>query len=357
MNLIELHCSGFRCLEDVRFRPVPGINIIRGYNAEGKTSLLEALLFLATSKSHRTNQENELVRHGAQEFHVTGRVRRKEREVGVEAHWWRGAKRFRVNGVSQSRVSDILGQIHVVFFSPEDIGIVRDSAAVRRRFLDMELSQLSPAYLRALQQYRQILRQRNELLRTEPPDEAMLDVWDVQLAQQGCVLLTERRRFLDELAGPAAEAYARIAQEERLEVRFEPDVADDTSLADALLSARSSDLRQRMTTRGPHRDDISILVDGEPARHYGSQGQQRTAALALKLAEMGLFASRIGECPVLMLDDVLSELDTKRSRRLFATIPPEAQCLLTTTDLANKDALLGTDCAYYLMRDGHITRQ
>lgn len=357
MILLELSCEGFRRLSVPRFAPIPGINILRGANAAGKTSLLEAVLFLATSKSHRTTQDADLVSHSAQEFHVSCRVRRQDRDVSLTAHWWRGAKRFRVNEVAQTRISDILGKVNVVFFAPEDVGLVRDGAAQRRRFLDMELSQLSAAYLHALQQYRQVVRQRNELLRGQKPDQTLLDVWDEQLVLHGQALMDERKRFIEDLASPAAEAYGQIAQNEAFSVAYRPDIRAGESLRAVLAASRPADIRQAMTTRGPHRDDIEFLIAGESARNFASQGQQRTAALALKLAEIELFRERTGEYPILMLDDVLSELDAWRARRLVTAVQRGAQCLLTTTDLASKDALFGPGCAYFLVRDGQVIRQ
>ncbi|MBN2311302.1 MAG: DNA replication/repair protein RecF [Candidatus Hydrogenedentes bacterium] len=358
MNLVELNCDGFRSLSGLCFKPAPGVNIIRGHNAQGKTSLLEALLFAATSKSHRTSQETDLVQHGAREFHVAARVQRSDREVAIEVNWWQGVKRVRVNGLALSRVSDLLGKINVVFFSQEDVGLVRGSAAQRRRFLDMELSQLMPGYLHALQQYRQVVRQRNELLRGgRRPDPDLLGAWDEQLGTHGSVLMEERRRFVESLAGPAQEAYGQVAQGERLQVAYRPDLRDGVPFTEVLAASRDSDIRQGMTTRGPHRDDLEFLVDGEPARHFASQGQQRTAVLALKLAELELVRDRAGEYPILMLDDVLSELDTKRSRRLFSVVRCGAQCLMTTTDLGSQDALFGAECVYFLIRNGQLVRQ
>jgi DNA replication and repair protein RecF len=352
MQLLRLTCAGFRCLADLDYRPAPGINVIQGDNAQGKTSLLEAVLFLTTSKSHRTTQESELVRQGEEAFRLHGEARRAQGEVVLDANWWRGAKRFRVNGVAQTRVSDILGKVNVVFFSPEDVDIVRGSATVRRRFLDMELSQLQPRYLRALQQYRQVLRQRNELVRKPRLDATLLDVWDEQLAREGEVLRSERGRFVESLTTLAAEAYQAVAPGEPLTVAYDPNVRGP--LDEALAASRDADRRNGLTTRGPHRDDLAIRIAGRPARQYGSQGQQRTAALALKLAELELIRREAGEYPILMLDDVLSELDENRSRRLFEALNPDVQCLITTTELTVREGLFGAGSARVQLREGRL---
>ena len=205
MRLTQVVCRTFRRLADVDFAPVPGVNIVSGENAQGKTSLLEAVLYAATTKSHRTAQETELATHGGEGFHLRIEAERGGRAVDIEVNWWRGEKRFKINGVPQTRLSDILGRINVVLFVPDDAALVKGAASVRRRFLDMELSQISPPYLTALQQYRQALRQRNELLRAVNPAGDMIDLWDVQLAQYGRLLCEARAAFVEELssiAGP-----------------------------------------------------------------------------------------------------------------------------------------------------------
>ncbi len=356
MRLLSLKCQGFRCLSPVHFEPGPGLTVIRGGNAQGKTTLLEAVLFVTTSKSHRTNLEQDLVHHGEEHFQVKATAARCDREVRLEANWWKGVKRFKVNGVPQARVSDILGRIHVVFFSPEDVDLVKGGAAGRRRFLDMELSQVSPSYLSALQQYRQLLRQRNELLRGHAPDPDLLDVWDVQLAQAGAVLISERSAFSEEIAGYACSAYATIAQQEGLRVEYCPNVEKPEDLADVLQQARATDLRRRQTTRGPHRDDLALWVAERPARTFASQGQQKTAALALKLAELEWIKARVGEYPVLMLDEVLAELDAQRVRMLFEAIGEEVQCLMTTTVLSPSESWLGPETVNFRIERGCLEK-
>ena len=356
MHLVRFECEGFRGLTDVCFEPSPGLNVIRGNNAQGKTSLLEAILFTATSKSHRTTLESDLVRYGEDRFSLTAQARRRDRQVAIDAQWWQGVKRFKVNGIAQTRISDILGKISVVLFSPEDLVLVKGAAAQRRRFLDMELSQIQPPYLNALQQYRQILRQRNEVLRHPSPDLHLIEVWDAQLAAYGDVLIRERDRFVSQLAGFAADAYQRLAPGEPLELAYQPNVAPDESLAAALAKTQQSDLRRGLTTRGPHRDDLEIRVAGQPARNFASQGQQKTAALALKLAELTLVRERTGEYPVLMLDEVLSELDADRSRLLFHAIDPEVQCLLTSANLKPEDTLSGLKFTHYSIERGRLEK-
>jgi DNA replication and repair protein RecF len=331
MDITRFTCNGFRCLHDVDIAPSPAFNIIYGGNAQGKTSLLEAILFATTSKSHRTTQESDLVSHDAEGFTIHLAAHRHERTIEMDANVYRGAKRFKVNGIAQSRVSDILGKVNTVFFSPEDITLVKGSASQRRKFLDMELSQLHAPYLIALQQYRQVLRQRNELLRRNQADPTLLEVWEQQLVQHGSVLIEKRHEFIQELTPLAVEAYHGIAGNETLTLQYLADIEPSDDFVEVLTKTRSTDIRRKFTTRGPHRDDIEFMIDGQPARSKASQGQQKSAALALKLAELEWVKQRVGEYPVLMLDEVLAELDPERSAQLFKAIPHEVQCIITTT--------------------------
>ncbi len=359
MRLTRVVCRNFRSLAAVDFAPVPGVNVVCGRNAQGKTSLLEAVVYAATTRSHRTQTDTELARHGEEEFHVRleAGAETAAAPVVVEANWWRGAKRFKVNGIPQGRLSDLLGRVKVVLFCPDDLALVKGAASVRRKLLDMELSQLSPPYLFALQQYRQALRQRNELLRRGEPEGALLDVWDVQLITHGRALMEARAAYIAELSELAAEMYRRIAEAEPLAAAYLPDVRTPDELAQTLARGRASDVRQRLTGRGPHRDDLELLVAGRPARTYGSQGQQRSAVLALKLAEVELVRRRAGTLPTLMLDEVLAELDADRARSLFAAIPEGTQSLVTTTQTAEPLRGMGVDFAVFRMEGGCLGQE
>jgi len=356
MHLRLLECLHFRCLSEIRFEPAAGLNVILGDNGQGKTSLLEALLYVATSKSHRTNVDGDLVQFSKEQFRVSAVVRRLDREVSLEANWRLGAKRFRVNGVPQTRLSDVLGRVNVVLFSPEDVELVKGGASARRRFLDMEISQIYPSYLAALQQYRQALRQRNELLRSAAPDSDLLEVWDVQLGEHGAAVIRGREDFIRSLSEAAARAYTNIAGEESLTLAYRPAVKQPEELPDVLAKARSSDIRQRQTQRGPHRDDLEILIDGRPARSHSSQGQQKTAALALKLAELDLITAGTREPPILMLDEVLAELDGRRADRFFRTIGSEVQCLMTTTETGGYFRPYIANATLFRITRGHLEK-
>lgn len=354
MIITRIEAQQFRCIETVDWTPSAGINVISGDNAQGKTSLLEAVLYAATSKSHRTNNDAELAHHGQPGFSVAVEARRTDREVSLSAVWHKGQKRFKVNGVPQTRLSEILGRVHVVFFSPEDVELIKGGAAARRLFMDMELSQLEPAYLAALQRYRQALRQRNELLRAPVPDAAQIEPWDEQLIRTGTLLMARRAEYVNELSAAAATAYATIAQAEPLALAYAPDAGAPEQLGDVMRAALASDLRRRVTSRGPHRDDIEVAIGGHAARSHASQGQQKSAALAIKLAEVALVHGRMGEYPVLMLDEVLAELDVNRARQLFHAVPHAVQCLVTTASPRAEMEVFGREAARWQMRGGRL---
>lgn len=357
MRIIHHEVKAFRCVAHAEFSPGPGLNLIRGNNAQGKTSILESILYLATSKSHRTANERELLKEGEASFHLKGKALRGERETLIEANWWKGQKRFRVNGVAQPRMSDILGVLNVVLFSPEDVELVKGGASARRLFLDMEISQIEPQYLHALQQYRIALRQRNESLRFTQPDRDLIAVWDAQLAQRGLALREYRAAFVEQLNEAAAARHAEIAGGEALTLRYAPDIGPGEDYESVLRKTLPSDLKRQQTTRGVHRDDIEISVRSQAARAFGSQGQQKTAALSIRLAELELVRQRAGEYPVLMLDEVLAELDAHRSRQLFAAIPGEVQCIATTTQLSGAPAGHEGDAASFRMEGGSLAKE
>jgi DNA replication and repair protein RecF len=354
MRLRRLQCDGFRCLKAIDFSPGDGLTFLRGKNAQGKTSVLESILYAATSKSHRTNTEKDLVDKDGDGFRITIDAQGLERNVTLEAFWRQGAKRFKVNGVALERVSDILGHVSTILFSPEDTALVRGGASVRRAFMDMELSQLSPVYLNALQDYRKALRQRNELLRQPRVSRDLLEAWDPQLARAGSELIAQRTAYLEELSELAQNAYRILSDGEALRAAYKPDVAPDEDLDDLLQRSADNDIRRRQTTRGPHRDDITLAIEGQPARSHGSQGQQKTAALCLRLADLELVKRRNGEYPVLMLDEVFSELDAERARRLFEYIDPEVQCIITTTETDPAWNPTGRDTTQFLMETGQL---
>ena len=292
-----------------------------------------------TGRSHRTRQDRELIRWGADFASV--KVEAQRRDGGHEVELVLpalGRRRIKIAGQEISRSGELMGHVTGVLFSPEDLRTVKDGPAERRRFVDMALSQIRPAYYYALQRYARALKQRNETLKAvayQPSYMPTLDAWDEQLAAAGAELMRHRAEYIERLNRVAAETHRGIADgREQLEIRYLPSVTagDDVQAGlEALFGAREGDLRRMTTSVGAHRDDVQILVDGRDVRAYGSQGQQRTAALAMRLSELDVMREQLGEWPMLMLDDVMSELDPGRRRQLVGRLKG-VQTFITCTD-------------------------
>ncbi len=343
MRATRLQLHNFRNYVRADVRPCPGITVFHGDNAQGKTALLEAIYLCCTGRSHRTKHDKELVRWREPKGRVQLDVERidgsHEIDIGLFAQ---SRKQVKVGGSAIARTGELMGHVNGVLFSPEDLALVKDGPAERRRFIDMELSQIRPAYYYALQRYTRALAQRGALLREIPIKQTMVSLlndWDEQLALTGAEIIEHRRAFLSKLDAVAGEIHRDITDgREKLRLRYEASLGSDETGAGlardflrALTAARDLDLRRQTTTVGPHRDDLALILDGVDARVYGSQGQQRTCALSLKLSELSVMREQTGEWPILMLDDVMSELDPGRRRQLFARLSG-VQTLVTTTD-------------------------
>ena len=337
MLIKKLTLTNFRNYEACEFSPEPGINLIVGENAQGKTNLLEAVFFCCFGRSHRTSREKDLIAYDAPFSLIRLQSQRTgtDHELTVRLSREEG-RRIKSDGLPLARIGELMGLLNCVLFAPEHLSIVKDGPAERRRFLDMELSQTYPAYFFLLQQYQRALRQRNMLLkslREQPELRATLPVWNQQLASLGWKLMGYREAFCARLSTLASRNHADISGgREQLTVQYRPDCAaqDELSLLRLIEEGQKEDLRRLTSTRGPHRDEMALNLDGREIRAFGSQGQQRTAALAIKLSELDLIRAETGEWPILMLDDVMSELDERRQKYLLERILP-VQTLVTTT--------------------------
>lgn len=319
-----------------------GVTVLVGPNGQGKSNLLEAAYMVATGRSHRTPHEVEVIQRGEAAARVRAAISRRGRdeelEVTVAIEDGRGSVRMRLNGAPSAR-GTVLGRLPVVLAAPWDLELVRGGGAGRRRLMDAALAQLSPAYFFALHRYHRVLTQRNAVLRGRSgPGGAALDPWDAQLVALGVRITAHRAAYLARLRGPAAAWFERLGGAGALEVRYRPSWAGegDEGLAAAareqLARRRADELRRGTTLVGPHRDDVELLLDGVPLRAAGSQGQWRTAMLAVRLAERDVMASELGARPVLLLDDALAELDPERQRRVLGA-DGEGQVLATATAL------------------------
>lgn len=336
MRIESVELKNYRNYKELHIDFDPGINVLYGDNAQGKTNLLEAVYVGATTKSHRSSKDKELIGFGEEESHIKMKLFRDEVPCRIDMHLKKNkAKGVAVNGIPIKKASELFGIINVVFFSPEDLNLIKNGPAERRRFLDLELCQLNRLYVHALVQYNRIVIQRNKLLKDlgfQPEYEDMLDIWDQQLVSYGKELIVYRREFIDQLNSIIWEIHRKLSGgKEQLVIQYEPN-AEAEELEAALKRSRFSDQKQKTTLVGPHRDDLCFYVNQIDIRKFGSQGQQRTAALSLKLAEIELVKKMVKDYPVLLLDDVLSELDSGRQQHLLSCIS-HIQTLITCTGL------------------------
>lgn len=299
-------------------------NIFYGENAQGKTNILEAVYLAATTKSHRGAKDREMIKMGEEEAHIEAVIEKKGTSYTIDVHLKKNsAKGLAVNHIPLQRAGDLLGLMNVVFFSPEDLRIIKDGPGERRRFLDLELSQLDKVYLSDLSNYNRVINQRNKLLkdlndRSDLTDT--IDVWDEQLVKYGNNIIKERKEFLSQLNNIIKDIHLKLSGgKETLKLMYESSFKGD-DFAAVLRQNRKKDILAKTTLAGPHRDDIYFLCEDMDMRKYGSQGQQRTAALSLKMAEIEIMRLRNGDAPILLLDDVLSELDKSRQEYLTENI-------------------------------------
>ncbi len=386
MRIRRLSLTNFRNYRRQDLDLPGGHVLVLGSNAQGKSNLLEALFLLATTKSPRALTDAELINDEARETpqpvaRLVGVAERRAGDVTVEiailgrqgAHGMLASKRLKVNGLAR-RQQDVVGQINAVLFTTDDLALVTGSPSERRRFLDTMLSQTDRAYAAALSRYTKVLTQRNALLRRiqeglSQPDE--LFFWDEELARDGALIAGARARAMESVARHAAEAQERLGAGERLALRYEPKFApgwDADRLAGASLeearaalreaceAARARDIAAGVTLTGPHRDDIAIELMGRPAASYASRGQQRTIALALRLAEAARLRDETGEEPVLLLDDILSELDEERRATVLESVHAD-QCVITSADADRFDASFLASATVFVVRAGEISRR
>ncbi len=336
MIIKSIELSNFRNYESLNIQFDRGTNILYGDNAQGKTNILEAAYLSGTTKSHKGSKDKEMIRFDCDDAHIRTIVEKNDKEYQIDMHLRsRGSKGVAINRIPIKKASELFGILNIVFFSPEDLNIIKEGPAERRRFLDAELCQLDKVYLSDLAKYNKILNQRNKLLKDinfRPDLAETLSVWDMQLVETGKRIIQRRKIFIEELNEIIGQIHSNISGgKEHLILKYEPNI-DDIFFGDELIKAKSKDLKLCQTTVGPHRDDMLFSVNGIDIRKYGSQGQQRTSALSLKLSEIEIVKKSIHNTPVLLLDDVLSELDSNRQNYLLNSIS-DIQTIITCTGL------------------------
>lgn len=336
MRIKSLELLNYRNYEKLQMIFSEGTNILYGNNAQGKTNILESIYVCATTKSHRGSRDKDMIRFDQDDAHIRMFVDKNGIEHKIDIHLKKNkTKGVAIDGLPIKKSSELMGLVNVVFFSPEDLTIIKNGPAERRRFMDMELCQLNKVYLHDILDYNRIVNQRNNLLKQVNFDSTLkstLDVWDEQLVRYGQRVIRERERFVEQLNELIMPIHEKLSGgKEHLTLHYEPNVTSGM-LAEELFLKRENDLRFKSTTVGPHRDDLGFYINGMHVRKFGSQGQQRTAALSLKLAEIDLVKLFIKDTPILLLDDVLSELDSFRQNYLLESIR-QIQTVITCTGL------------------------
>lgn len=347
MHITQISLKGYRNYELCQIDLSNRLNLIIGNNGQGKTNLLESLYIGGFGKSFRTSKDIEWLRFG-ESFAVIKIGYEKMGQPGqIEIKLLKNRKKeIKLNGVHLSKMSELIGHLNLVLFSPEDLKLVKESPSERRRFIDRELSHISPSYCHKLLQYNRVLDQRNTSLKQmqfkKNIDHALLDIWDEQLAELGSHLIMKRDHFIKDLAQISNRIHREITSgKENLIVTYNCSLNTksmseyDTIKSDfveLLIQNRQKDMERGYTSVGPHRDDLGLEIDSIELKAFGSQGQQRTAALALKLSEIEIIYETLGEYPVLLLDDVMSELDTHRQNFLIKTFE-KVQTIVTTTEV------------------------
>lgn len=336
MKFKSIELKDFRNYEELSMTFHPKTNILYGDNAQGKTNVLEALYLCCTTRSHKGSKDKEMIKIGEDAAHIRIGVEKDGIGHTIDMHLKRNrSKGIAIDGVPIKKSSELVGLVQVVFFSPEDLSIIKNGPGERRRFIDMELCQLDKIYLHDLMKYNRIVEQRNNLLKQISFNRDLLDtlsVWDMQLLEYGKRIVRRRQAFIFQLNEIVYEIHKKLSGgREELFLEYEPSVKAE-EFENKLKHSVERDISLKMTTLGPHRDDIKFLIKDTDIRKFGSQGQQRTSALSLKLAEIAILKKEKKTEPILLLDDVLSELDRNRQNYLLESIE-NIQTIITCTGL------------------------
>ncbi len=341
------------------------VNVIVGNNAQGKTNLLESIYVSSLGRSFRTAKDKEMIRFEQPYTRIMATYDSNQQEKKVDIGFNReGKKEIKVDNIKVEKMVEMLNHFYVVVFSPEDLKIVKEEPEKRRNFIDRELCKMRISYLNNLTQYKKILMQRNAYLKNEKKDRQELQIWDDALSQYGAKVILQRKKFIEEINEISKEIHEKITQgKEQLEIQYQPSIEPEENLEELIEKIQKKlgksyqrDVYTGSTGYGPHKDDLNILINGIQARQYGSQGQQRTAALSMKLAEITLIEKEKGEKPILLLDDVLSELDGDRQKYLIQALS-ESQLFITAAELNPQliEALpVGNT---YIVTDGKVKRK
>ncbi|MED4129871.1 MULTISPECIES: DNA replication/repair protein RecF [Shouchella] len=370
MLIRKIQLTSYRNYERAALSFGDKVNVFIGENAQGKTNLLEAIYVISLAKSHRSNKDKELIRFDDEFSRIHIEAENRTGQVELDLIISQKGKRGKINGLEQKRLSDYVGTINVVMFAPEDLELVKGSPQTRRRFIDMELGQISPVYLYELSHYGKIMKQRNVLLKTmqvkRSTDFTMLDILTEQMIERAAFIMKKRGEFtkqLEKWAVPIHDSISRGKEVLRLQYIPSLEVSEEGNLSKIKIdmqkkyeAKKAEEVRRGTTLFGPHRDDLAFTINDLDVQKFGSQGQQRTTALSLKLAEIDLIHDEVGEYPVLLLDDVLSELDDYRQSHLLETIQNRVQTFVTTTSISGLHESVRQEACIFTVNQGEIKR-
>ncbi len=336
MYIRSIELKNFRNYKNLNIEFGNKINLLTGENAQGKTNLIEAIYMLGFARSFRTSRDTEVISFDEKAANIIAETESDDIRNRISIEIREEGKFVRVNGKNIKKTKDLLDKVYTVIFSPEDLKLVKDVPDKRRRFIDRELSKIRPSYFDNINRYNKVLKQRNAYLKEDEIRSDILDIWNNEIAVYGKKVIEKRREFIELLEKTSSEIHRSISGEkEILTLDYEANISDEKDYENVMYESNDRDIEARTTTRGPHRDDIKISVNGIDLRRFGSQGQQRTAALSLKLAEVILIKKVIGENAILLLDDVLSELDISRQEYLINTLE-DIQMFITAADISEE---------------------
>ena len=371
MRIKKLKVENFRNLENLDIEFSEGVNIIYGNNAQGKTNIIESIYIFSFGKSFRANKDIELLKFDKEYFLSNIEIMKKDRELEMDFGFDKisNKKMIKVNGVIQKKISDIIGKLNVVVFKPEDIKIVTDSPSIRRKYIDYLISSISKSYLENITKYKKVMEERNNLLKEiklrlkgsknlDETDSNFLDVYDKLLSKLNCEIYNERKRVIEKLNNYIYDIHLKLTENyinnEKLHIKYVSNVAEDIEkIYNNLSKSRLNDINKGYTSLGIHRDDYIISINSLDVSIYGSQGQKKSSIISLKLSELKVIEEIIGEKPVLLLDDYMSELDERR-RLKFLDIIEDIQIIITTT---HKISIDGKENTYFYVDNGKIERE
>lgn len=359
MYIKRLQMLNYRNYKSLNITLGKNVNVFMGDNAQGKTNILEAIYYCAFSKSHRTSKDRDLINWNSDSAYISLLVGKDRLDKNIDINILKdGKKAIKINKIKVSKIGELFGNFNVVMFSPEDLKIIKDSPGIRRKFIDMELCQLNPKYYYNLVQYNKILNERNVILKNRNLDKEILDIYDIQLANYGYHIVIDRINYINKLNFYGKDVHREISSgKENIEFRYISTIKEleniKVNFYETLKKNRKKDIEKGITSIGPHRDDFIVLINDIDTKSFGSQGQQRSAVLTMKFSSLKIIKEITSEYPVLLLDDVLSELDFNRKRYILSTIG-EIQTIITCTGIEDITNYLDNTSRLFKVKDGEI---